>query len=174
MHHNVIWDTGFDAIVMKGEYNNVYNNTIFHTEEKFRKGNNIRMDTEPEPFKAWRIYSPLLEEQNAHSLAFNNLVATIGAKFRSSEPFDNKSNVFNNLLTAEPPIQDMLKFDFRPKEGSPLVDGGRAMPALTDDYEGDAPDIGAYELGGVFWKPGYKPTKALFYQQNRSIDKLTD
>ncbi len=173
-HHNVIWNTGFDAMVVKGEYNKVYNNTVFHTEDRFRVGNNIRMDTEPEPFKAWRIFSPLLEEQNAHSLVFNNLVASIGAKFRSSEPFDNKSNVFNNLLTAEPPLQNLLEFDFRPQEGSPLVDGGRAMPALTDDYKGDAPDIGAYEFGGIFWKPGYKATKALFYQQNRAIDKLTD
>lgn len=174
VHHNVVWDTGLDAIIMKGEYHSIYNNTTFCTDERLVVGNSIRLDTEPEPFKAWRMDNPLFNEQNAHSLVFNNVTALIGSEWKKPTPHDNKSNVFNNLLADEPPVKDLSKFDFRPQEGSALVDGGRAMPGLTDDYEGDAPDIGAYELGGVFWKPGYQKTKALFYQQDRVFDKLTD
>lgn len=36
---------------------------------------------------------------------------------------------------------------------------------LTDSYVGEAPDIGAYEYGGIYWKPGYQPMPALFYRK---------
>ena len=39
---------------------------------------------------------------------------------------------------------------------------------------GEAPDIGAYEFGGINWKPGYQLKGALFYRNNRAYDKLTD
>ena len=37
------------------------------------------------------------------------------------------------------------------------------MPGLADNFEGEAPDIGAYEHGGINWRPGYLPKAALFY-----------
>ena len=42
------------------------------------------------------------------------------------------------------------------------------------NFEGDAPDIGAYEHGGINWKPGYQPKQALFYRNNRAYGELTD
>jgi hypothetical protein len=37
-------------------------------------------------------------------------------------------------------------FDFRLKPGSRAVDAGTALPSITDDFTGRAPDLGAYEL----------------------------
>lgn len=174
VHHNVVWDVGLDGIIMKGEYHKVYNNTTFHTKPEFEFGNSIRMDTEPEPYKAWRMDSPLFSVQNAHSLVFNNVTRIIRAEHKKSTPLIHRSNVIHNELNGAPDLVDPARFDFRPKEGLSLVDAGISMPGLTDNYEGKAPDIGAYEFGGINWRPGYKPTPALFYQNNKAYDKLTD
>ncbi|MEX0321871.1 MAG: hypothetical protein AB3N63_06905 [Puniceicoccaceae bacterium] len=174
VHHNVVWDVGIDGIIMKGEYHNVYNNTVWHTAPEFEFGNAIRLDTEPEPYKAWRRDAPLFSEQNAHTLIFNNVVGLIRAEHKKPTPFGHKSNCFNNELNYNPDIVDPPNFDFMPTKGSSLIDAGKSMPGLTDNYVGDAPDIGAYEFGGINWKPGYKPNEAIFYRNNRSYDKLTD
>ncbi len=52
-------------------------------------------------------------------------------------------------------LADPKKMDFRPRKNSPLIDAGRVIPGFTDNYNGKAPDIGAYEYGGKQWKPGY-------------------
>lgn len=166
IHHNVIWNVGLEAIIVKGEFNKVYNNTSFHLKPGCRFGNAIRLDTEPEPYKAWRVDQPLLGEQNAQSLVFNNLVGFLRAEYRGDLPFKNASNVTNNILDYAPELRDPENFDFRPKEGSKLIDGGKVMPGLTDHFEGEAPDVGAYEYGGINWRPGYQPLKALFYRMN--------
>lgn len=174
VHHNVVWDVGLDAIIMKGDYHKVYNNTVFHTEPKFKFGNAIRMDTEPEPYKAWRINSPLFSDQNMHSLVFNNAVGFIRAYHKAYIPLVHGSNVLHNALEYDLPLDNKSLLDFRPKQGSSLIDAGIAMPGITDHFLGAAPDIGAYEAGGVFWKPGYQKQKALFYKNNKEYDKLTD
>jgi hypothetical protein len=46
-------------------------------------------------------------------------------------------------------------FDFRLKPGSAAVDAGMLLPTINDDYEGKAPDLGAYELGRPL--PHYGP-----------------
>ncbi|MBI2194369.1 MAG: hypothetical protein HYU36_20520 [Planctomycetes bacterium] len=33
------------------------------------------------------------------------------------------------------------------KTGSPAIDAGAALPNLAEDFEGEAPDLGAYEHG---------------------------
>lgn len=174
VHHNAVWDVGLDGIVMKGEYHKVYNNTVFHTQPEFQYGNSIRMDTEPEPYKAWRMDSPLFSEQNAHSLVFNNVTGLIRAEFRKPTPFVHRSNAVHNQLNYSPELRDPERFDFRPNDHSSLIDAGISMPGITDSFEGAAPDIGAYEHGGVYWHPGYQPKAALFYRNNKAYDKLTD
>jgi hypothetical protein len=164
VHHNVVWDIGLDGIVVKGEYNQVYNNTIFHTSPEFRYANSIRMDTEPEPHKPWRMDEPLFGEQNMHSLVFNNVVGIIRAEYKKDTPFIHKSNVIHNELSYTPELVDPKNFDFRPTEGSNLIDAGISMPGLTDSFMGAAPDVGAYEYGGINWIPGYKAQKALYYR----------
>ena len=118
--------------------------------------------------------TPLFSEQNAHSLVFNNLTGLIRAKWRRDTPFVHRSNVIHNELNFAPDLRDPKNSDFRPKADSSLVDAGIAMPGLTDHYEGQAPDIGAYEHGGINWRPGYRAKRALFYRNNKITDKLTD
>lgn len=117
VHHNVVWDCGLDAIVVKGEYNYVYNNTIRHLRPELRYANAIRLDTEPEPYKAWRRDHCLLGEQNAHTLVFNNVVGLIRAETKRDTPFENKSNAIHNALTYSPELVDPAQFEFAPRAG---------------------------------------------------------
>ena len=50
-------------------------------------------------------------------------------------------------------------FDFRPKEGSSLIGSGKVIQGVNDDFEGDAPDVGAYEYGGERWVAGCRSLK---------------
>lgn len=45
--------------------------------------------------------------------------------------------------------------DFRPKPGSALIDAGQVLPNINDGFAGQAPDIGAHELGAPL--PSYGP-----------------
>ena len=77
------------------------------------------------------------------------------------------------------PFTDAIQdYDFRPRKGSPLLDGGVVIPGINngqdDDssypfnhppsysgqhraFVGDAPDIGPYEYGdSVYWIPGFR------------------
>jgi hypothetical protein len=77
-----------------------------------------------------------------------------------------------------PFTESVQGYDFRPKKGSPLVDGGVVISGINNGVDidpnkapnhppsysgqhrafvGDAPDIGAYEYGdSVYWIPGYR------------------
>ena len=49
----------------------------------------------------------------------------------------------------------MQNLDFRLKPGSAAVDRGAVIPNVTDGYSGNAPDLGALELGQPM--PHYGP-----------------
>jgi hypothetical protein len=46
-------------------------------------------------------------------------------------------------------------FDFRLRPGSAAIDAGMVLPTINDDFEGKAPDLGAYESGRPL--PHYGP-----------------
>ena len=52
-------------------------------------------------------------------------------------------------------LYDPKDFDFRLKPGSAAIDKGEALPSITDDMTGRAPDLGALELGQP--QPHYGP-----------------
>jgi hypothetical protein len=152
MHHNVIWNIGWEGIIMKGDSNRVYNNTVFktHLESDFA---DIRTDATPEPLKTFRWQYPLLHQQNIHTQVFNNYAQRIwGARNPNTPP---GGLIANNCHDKDPKLVDPENFDFRPKKESPLVDQGRIIPGITTSYQGYAPDIGAYEYGGEHWTAGY-------------------
>jgi hypothetical protein len=68
---------------------------------------------------------------------------------------------FEDLMNVpEPPCEskthtDLNFGDARPKKGSPAVDAGAVIPNVTDGFTGNAPDLGAYELGHPL--PHYGP-----------------
>ncbi len=56
-------------------------------------------------------------------------------------------------------------FDFRLRPGSKAVDAGTPLPNINDDFSGEAPDLGAIELGAE--PPVYGPRPWLYEQHSR-------
>ena len=157
IHHNVIWNIGGDGIVAKGEFNLVYNNTLFDIKGKSKpsKSISIILEQNPEPVKIWAAQWPQLQKQNQWSKVFNNLTQNICTSHNLKDTIqDIGENIFNNYRKEEQtsPLVDKYNFDFRPKENSAIVDKGKIYPTIK--FVGKAPDIGAYEFGEKMWIPG--------------------
>ena len=130
IHHNVVWN----IVGGKHSFNlsargprgthQVFNNTFL---------GDIRVD----------------EYAEAH----NNILAaskTIAAEPSSHNLFMNTDFQFSN-----PPQEDSESMpNFTLKPDSPAVDAGMMISQITTEFVGDAPDIGAYELGGIVWQAG--------------------
>lgn len=107
-------------------------------------------------------------------LCFNNTMAnTSGNAFTSlwgnAWPDDMYGTQFINnvavtgIETDSPDIlfadnelyyPDLVDGKFLPSR-SPAIDSGRILPGITDDFVGDGPDKGAYEVGGIQWTAGH-------------------
>ncbi len=153
VHHNVVWNCGRDGIIVKGDFNKVYNNTVLDIGKPDRPGNFISLHTKREPKKPWRKQWPLLERQNANSEIIDNAALTITGHW-NGEPFPPGKNVSHNYQGKNLRLVDPKALDFRPKQGSPLIDAGIEIAGITDGFKGKAADIGAYEFGGEHWRPG--------------------
>ena len=55
--------------------------------------------------------------------------------------------VFNGVVFPSPPHPERPVPDLRPLPGSPVIDAALLIHNVNDDYTGDGPDMGAYELG---------------------------
>jgi hypothetical protein len=157
VHHNVVYNCGRDGIIVKGDTNLVYHNTVFNIGSNNLEGNYISLHTVKEPYKPWRYQVPLLEVQNPHSRVFNNAAHIISGDAKRT-PFTPEENLVSNYYGKELMLTNPEQFDFTPAPGSPLIDAGTHIPGYTNGYKGDAPDIGAYEVGdtwkaGADWKP---------------------
>jgi len=155
VHHNVVWDCGRDGIIVKGDYNRVFNNTVLDIGGEKATGNHISLHRAPEPKKWWRRQYPLLTVQNENSTIFNNAALTITGDARG-RPFPEGENVASNCQQKDLKLVDKDKLDFRPRADSPLVDAGREIQGFTGGFAGKAPDIGAYEYGRDRWIPGHR------------------
>ncbi|RED95947.1 right-handed parallel beta-helix repeat-containing protein [Marinoscillum furvescens] len=80
--------------------------------------------------------------------------------YASAGPWIGTAIHAKNTINASDPFTNLANFDFVPASGSYLVDAGTTIPGYTDGYSGSAPDIGAYERGGVKWIPGADWTPA--------------
>lgn len=153
VHHNVVWNCGRDGIIVKGDSNRVFHNTVFNIGSNNRDGNYISLHTEKEPYKPWRKQAPLLEIQNLNSIIINNAAFNIVGD-RARNPFTPAENMKSNYLGKDFNLIDPDKFNFTPAAGSPLIDAGIVIPDFNKDFKGEKPDIGAYEYEGINWKPG--------------------
>jgi hypothetical protein len=52
-------------------------------------------------------------------------------------------------------LYDPAEVDLGLKRGAAAVDAGLVLPNINDDYQGTAPDLGAYEYGADM--PHYGP-----------------
>jgi hypothetical protein len=131
IHHNVVWNLiwGQDNYnLLAGSprgYERVFNNTFLG--EVLTDGGSV--DARNNIFAGSK--SIVADKQS------NNLFMNTDSKFSQSPTQESKSLP-----------------DFSLQSDSPAVDAGVNIPGITDDFSGDAPDIGAYERGKPVWKAG--------------------
>jgi len=88
VHHNVAWRCNEKAMMIKGDRNQVYNNTCV---------NNPTLDlviwSAPTPRKEWasRQWAHLLKQQNANSKAFNNYAPVLTGQMHHEVPGRGRS-----------------------------------------------------------------------------------
>ena len=159
-HHNVIWNCR-RGMIMKGNQNKVYHNTVLVDPEAARATAGIIIAKRAEPQKWWTRH-PTLPVQNEDTLVFNNAAYLIAD--RGGTPIPESDRVSHNVILPRS-LQDVFvnatgetltngTFDLRPAPGSLQIDAGRLAPGITNEYHGSAPDAGAYEASGERWVAG--------------------
>ena len=159
-HHNVVWNCR-RGMIIKGNQNRVYRNTILVDLQAKHATASIVIPKRAEPKKWWTRH-PTLPVQNEDTLVFNNAAHLISD--RGNTPIPASDRVSHNVILprdllsvfASASVEALASgtFDLRPAPGSPLIDAGHHVPGITREYHGRAPDVGAYEAGGVHWVAG--------------------
>ena len=128
VNHNVCWNANGDAGVrVNGPAfgHQIYNNTLFNC-----------TDVGTYPYDSWGNNNP-------------------DPAFWTNDVYQYSAT--NNLFLGSSPQTQLVNWttdDFRLQTNAPAIDAGIVIPDVTDDYVGSAPDLGAYEFGGLIWKPG--------------------
>jgi hypothetical protein len=126
--HNVVWNCPtFTGIQINGPSLNhlIYNNTLFNCD-----------DVGTHPYDQWPSPNP-------------------NPAFWTNDIYQFSTS--NNLFLATSPQTQLVNWtneDFRLKPSAPAINAGVVIPGFTDGYTGSAPDLGAYEFGGVTWNAG--------------------
>jgi hypothetical protein len=168
VHHNVVWGCGLSpnadiasdksgiGMIMKGDGHQIFANTIMRANYT-----EVCLPACVEPLKAFRKQYPLVV-QNRRTQLFNS-IARREVGFPCSchnsswthHPGGNATANWENFSSwHDLRLADPTNFDFTPMADSPLVDAGAIIPPYTDGYVGKAPDVGAYERGGIRWRAG--------------------
>ncbi len=157
VHHNLVWSCD-EGIIVKGDDNTVYHNTILGADGHGA----LLIPTRQEPQKWWTRHE-ILPVQNLHSRFFNNYCETVAFRHApipqnvgiTHNLPDSKETPFEaTLVNVKPAALEDASLDPRPRPDAFLVDAGTIVSEITDDYVGDAPDPGAYESGKPGWRPG--------------------
>jgi hypothetical protein len=133
--HNVCWNTGGDAgvrINAPAVGHLIYNNTLFNC-----------ADVGANTYDSWPNSNP-------------------NPSFWTNDVDQYASS--NNLYLGNSPQTQLVNWtneDFRLVSNAPAIDAGVVIPGFTDGYVGPAPDLGAYESGGLPWQAGVGATPAL-------------
>lgn len=131
VHHNVVWDCKGDGIRLNLPANNlnVYNNTAFECEDMVA------------------YLNPIFAGQSSSNCTFKNNY------INGSILTESWLEVSNNLSSETDYVTNREQYDFMPFNSSPLIDGGVIIDT-QHEFIGAAPDIGAYENGGIEWGTG--------------------
>lgn len=128
VHHNVVWNITWSGVQMNWDIwdNDIYHNTLWDVSRAM--GTWLKAEHTMERIK---IYNNL-----------SNMEEWIG------------NDIQNNIIQTAIPFTDYDNDDFVPRQGSNVVDAGRLIAGINDNYQGSMPDIGAYEFGLSPWIPG--------------------
>ena len=181
-HHNVIWNIGKDGyggigMMIKGDYHEIYNNTVFNCDKTdlliLDEDGLINLDTYTENNLADVISNHRVNDvenedmipgitNNNYSIYgdhTNNNTATI-------DPLLNIS--VNSIYNTDNILENRYLYDFR-STNNLIVDQGKIINTIdspisthpnvlqrniTEGFQGENPDIGAYESGESLWVPG--------------------
>ncbi len=143
--HNVCWNSGGDSgirINRPALAHLIYNNTLFNC-----------TDVGTYTYDGW-------PNSNPNPALWTNDVYQYSAS--------------NNLFLGNSPqtqLVNWMNHDFRLKSGAPAIDAGVVIPGFTEGYVGSAPDLGAYESGGLAWNAGAdsRPTLAIANPGSASV-----
>lgn len=135
--HNVCWNSGGDSGIRMNApalAHLIYNNTLFNC-----------ADVGTYTYDGW-------PNSNPNPALWTNDVYQYSAA--------------NNLFLGTSPQTQLVNWsgeDFRLQSNAPAIDTGVVIPGFTDGYAGGAPDLGAYESGGLVWNAGVqsRPTLAI-------------
>lgn len=131
--------------------NQLFNNIVLTSHE--RRGSILLPTAEVEGFES--DHNLVMDRFSADD---GNSVITIGAWRQLG--YDRNSS----LATIEGLFRNPANGDYRPRLGSPAVDGGLPLPDVfvdligTERPQGAGPDIGAYEVGAPSSEGHYAPT----------------
>ncbi|MBC8375947.1 MAG: hypothetical protein H8E26_07855 [FCB group bacterium] len=147
MNHNVMWESE-RGIMIKGERHFCFNNTTF---EMGLNGIIILDD------------SGVKGGANKGTVTRNNLSGKLSGHRKNYTPVpgivDHNWNAYENKGDYHKQLRDPDNWDFRPKAGAEIIDGGAVVKDRSEKYIGNAPDIGAYEFGEKnYWIPGRQET----------------
>ena len=134
--HNVIWNCPtFDGILINGPSTNllIYNNTLFNCVE--------------------RGHAPV------RSVA-QTIIRIRGFGLPTFTPIRSRTTSFSPR-SPQTQLVNWTNEDFRLQPNAPAIDAGVIIPGFTDGYLGAAPDLGAYEFGGLAWTAGVGSRPAL-------------
>ncbi len=139
--HHCISMNGNRGLRVKGTAHFIYNNTAFGCEPR----NDIQISID--------------KGGNDSTYTRNNAATKLSGSnngFTAIPGFhDHNWNGYETGTDLRDELRDPYNFDFRPKAGSALIDAGVVIPGITEDFVGNAPDIGAYEYGDDnYWIPG--------------------
>lgn len=132
IHHNVSWNNNDSGIRLNtpSANNKVYHNTVFDNGNSFNYWGPDGLDDQPGCEAANNIFTD---------------------EVRTGEGMD----AHDNYIGDAPGLADAKSRDFQLRDDSECIDAGVAIAGINDDYEGDAPDQGAYEHGQPRWTAGH-------------------
>ncbi|WP_413314194.1 MULTISPECIES: SUMF1/EgtB/PvdO family nonheme iron enzyme [unclassified Prochlorococcus] len=174
-HHNVLFENK-RGTRLKGDQHTILNNLAFDNTHVDINVSHDKFYGYIDPDKKFtdnvvELYQNRAEgrrggrethQGNHYSIVHNN-VGNKNSQIYVLNPEDNTGNLSRLELgqNVRNELRDPDNFDFRPKENSALVDLGTHLAPYTNNYIGDAPDIGPYEYGDLnYWIPGYQAEKA--------------
>jgi len=155
-HHNVIWNA--NGMMIKGEDQRVYHNTVFHTLDPKRTDLIILDDSNVGGIKGGG---------NNGSRIINNAAETISSQRASIDPipswvdFGANFNGIKQAVSLVSQLKDVNSHDFRPIASSALVDGDEITDSYLTQLQGDAFSYtGAYRpQDPQYWIPGRRLVK---------------
>jgi hypothetical protein len=154
IHNNVVWNCGHAGIVIKGDYNKVYNNTILSIGGAgYKRAVGLLVKSGEEPLKLNRPDFKRTLKQNKHSVISNNVVAVL-AKNLNRDSLEGGTHLCGNYHGSVAEYLDMHENKFMPFSGTPLIDAGCDMEESSIVKFGEKVDVGAYEYGLPYWSPG--------------------